>query len=72
LVGLKAYNYFNFGLIYGEFEGILPPVEDLHQMFSALLQGGYLISVCNAVDEWRRTELQSWTYLNAALVGWKT
>jgi len=24
-------DYFNFGLIYGEFGGLLPPVEDFHQ-----------------------------------------
>jgi len=31
LIGLISYYSFNFGLIYGEFESLLPLVEDLHQ-----------------------------------------
>jgi len=30
-------NYFNFGLICGEFGGPLPPVEDLHQNILCLI-----------------------------------
>jgi len=35
---LVGWSYFNFGLIYSEFGGPLPPVEDLYQKFSTLLQ----------------------------------
>jgi len=31
MVGLITWKYFNFGLIHGEFGGLLPPVEDLCQ-----------------------------------------
>jgi len=54
LVGL---NYFKFCLIYGEFGGPLPLVKDLHQKSSLLCcKSSYLNSVCNAVDQWRRSQ----------------
>jgi len=37
---------------YGEFEGLLPPEEDLYQKVLCLYKGVCLNSVYIAVDEW--------------------
>ena len=64
---------FKFGLIYGEFGGPLPVVEDLHQNF---LRFAAKVATWTVVAMYSRSMVEvsalwSWTYLNAALVGLK-
>jgi len=55
---LKVRFVFNFGLIHAKFGGVLPLVDDILQNVRcfATKMAGYLNSICNAVDQWWRSQ----------------